>query len=140
VDNWTKELDGSVKEFVRQAGEVREWDKVLVRTGSQVSWQDLVSRSGHQLIDRSRTFTAKSLKHNRVSQRQTRRLTISTTSRKSSRPLSRTTRVRSPALLATVTGPCPGESQQTGNERRCQSAVQRLRVEADNTGTLWPKT
>ena len=38
VDNWTKELDGSVKEFVRQAGEVREWDKVLVRTGSQVSF------------------------------------------------------------------------------------------------------
>jgi nuclear pore complex protein Nup62 len=37
VDGWTKELDGSVKEFVRQAGEVREWDKVLVRTGSQVS-------------------------------------------------------------------------------------------------------
>jgi nuclear pore complex protein Nup62 len=37
VDNWSKELDGSVKEFVRQAGEVREWDKVLVRTGSQVS-------------------------------------------------------------------------------------------------------
>jgi len=36
VDGWTKELDGSVKEFVRQAGEVREWDKVLVRTGSQV--------------------------------------------------------------------------------------------------------
>jgi nuclear pore complex protein Nup62 len=36
VDSWTKELDGSVKEFVRQAGEVREWDKVLVRTGSQV--------------------------------------------------------------------------------------------------------
>jgi nuclear pore complex protein Nup62 len=38
VDSWTKELDGSVKEFVRQAGEVREWDKVLVRTGSQVSF------------------------------------------------------------------------------------------------------
>jgi len=37
VDGWTKELDGSVKDFVRQAGEVREWDKVLVRTGSQVS-------------------------------------------------------------------------------------------------------
>ena len=36
MDSWTKELDGSVKEFVRQAGEVREWDKVLVRTGSQV--------------------------------------------------------------------------------------------------------
>ena len=32
-----KDLDSQVKEFERQAGEVREWDKVLVRNGNQVS-------------------------------------------------------------------------------------------------------
>ena len=37
VDGWNKDLDMQVKEFERQAGEVREWDKVLVRNGNQVS-------------------------------------------------------------------------------------------------------
>lgn len=37
VIGWNKDLDGQVKEFERQAGEVREWDKVLVRNGNQVS-------------------------------------------------------------------------------------------------------
>lgn len=36
VDGWNKDLDAQVKEFERQAGEVREWDKVLVRNGNQV--------------------------------------------------------------------------------------------------------
>jgi nuclear pore complex protein Nup62 len=37
VDTWSKDLDAQTKEFERQAGEVREWDKVLVRNGNQVS-------------------------------------------------------------------------------------------------------
>lgn len=36
VDSWTKDLEAQVKEFEKQAGEVREWDKVLVRNGNQV--------------------------------------------------------------------------------------------------------
>lgn len=36
VDTWTKDLDLQVKEFEKQAGEAREWDKVLVRNGNQV--------------------------------------------------------------------------------------------------------
>ena len=37
VDGWQRDLDAQVKEFERQAGEVREWDKVLLRNGSQAS-------------------------------------------------------------------------------------------------------
>jgi len=38
VNGWSKELDVQVKEFGRQAGEVREWDRVLVENGNQVSF------------------------------------------------------------------------------------------------------
>lgn len=44
VDGWNKDLDSQVKEFERQAGEVREWDKVLVRNGNQVSCKDVTFR------------------------------------------------------------------------------------------------
>jgi nuclear pore complex protein Nup62 len=37
VETWGKDLDTQVKEFERQAGEVREWDKVLVRNGNQIT-------------------------------------------------------------------------------------------------------
>lgn len=37
VDTWSKDLESQVKEFEKQAGEVREWDKVLVRNGNQIS-------------------------------------------------------------------------------------------------------
>lgn len=36
VEGWNKDLEEQVKEFERQAGEVREWDKILVRNGNQV--------------------------------------------------------------------------------------------------------
>lgn len=37
VDGWARDLESQVKEFEQQAGEVREWDKVLVRNGNQIS-------------------------------------------------------------------------------------------------------
>jgi nuclear pore complex protein Nup62 len=37
VEGWGKDLEVQVREFERQAGEVREWDKVLVRNGDQVN-------------------------------------------------------------------------------------------------------
>lgn len=36
MNGWTKDLDEQVKEFARQAGEVKEWDRVLVENGKQV--------------------------------------------------------------------------------------------------------
>lgn len=43
VNGWNKELDAQVKEFARQAAEVKEWDKVLVENGNQV--RDVASTS-----------------------------------------------------------------------------------------------
>jgi nuclear pore complex protein Nup62 len=36
VNTWSRELDTQVGEFRRQAGEVREWDRVLIENGKQV--------------------------------------------------------------------------------------------------------
>ena len=36
VNSWSRELDTQVGEFKRQAGEVREWDRVLIENGKQV--------------------------------------------------------------------------------------------------------
>ncbi|RXK36089.1 hypothetical protein M231_06637 [Tremella mesenterica] len=37
VDAWNKDLDIQVKEVERQAGEVKEWDRVLVKNGAQIT-------------------------------------------------------------------------------------------------------
>jgi nuclear pore complex protein Nup62 len=36
-ETWTTELNTEVKDFEKQANEVREWDRILVQNGSQVS-------------------------------------------------------------------------------------------------------
>lgn len=35
-ETWTTELNNEVKDFEKQANEVREWDRILVQNGSQV--------------------------------------------------------------------------------------------------------
>nr|ODN93966.1 hypothetical protein L203_00134 [Cryptococcus depauperatus CBS 7841] len=37
VEGWNKDLEEQVEEFERQAGEIREWDKILVRNGNQIT-------------------------------------------------------------------------------------------------------
>jgi nuclear pore complex protein Nup62 len=56
VDTWSKDLDSQVKEFERQAGEVREWDKVLVRNGTQIATlhrRVLEAQSDQAALDRN---------------------------------------------------------------------------------------
>lgn len=36
INTWNRDLEGQVAEFKRQAGEVKEWDKVLIENGKQV--------------------------------------------------------------------------------------------------------
>lgn len=69
VDGWNKDLDTQMKEFERQAGEVREWDKMLVRNGNQVNRLCIIGftmlidvRRSLHYIDRSWTLSRTKLR------------------------------------------------------------------------------
>lgn len=56
VDGWQRDLDESVKMFEKQAGEVREWDTVLVRNGNQIAAlhrQVLDAQANQTALDRN---------------------------------------------------------------------------------------
>lgn len=46
VNTWSRELEAQVGEFRRQAGEVREWDRVLIENGKQVRAEHSINPDG----------------------------------------------------------------------------------------------